>query len=152
MNLSKSVSIHVDVPPERAFHVFTDRMVSWWPLQKGYTHGGNRAAEVHLEGWIGGRFYERLTDGTEYEIGRVLTYDPPRQVIFTWESQSWQAPTEVDVRFTADGGGTRVDLEHRGWENIGPSGAEIATGYAAGWQEVLGAYAVQANREEQVSR
>jgi uncharacterized protein YndB with AHSA1/START domain len=147
MSLTKSVSIHVNAQPDRAFQVFTDRMTEWWPLQKGYTHGGDRAAEIHLEGRPGGRLYERFADGEEYEVGRVTAFDPPRRVVFTWTSPSWQAPTEVDVRFTPDGRGTRVDLEHRGWESIGPIGPEDSASYGTGWQEVLGAYAAMAERE-----
>jgi len=152
MSLAKSVSIHVKAPMDRAFHVFTDRVTDWWPLDKGYSHGGDRHAEIHLEGREGGRFYERFSDGEEFEVGRVLTYQPPSRVVFSWQSPGWAAPTEVEVRFTPHDAGTRVELEHRGWERIGPSGPQVAEFLGGGWQEVLRAYVEAANREEMPSQ
>ena len=46
------------------------------------------------------------------------------------------APTEVEVRFTPDGDGTRVVLEHRHWERLG-EGAAGAGRYDGGWVMVL---------------
>ena len=64
---------------------------------------------------VGGRFYERYADGTEFDIGHVTAYQPPTLVGFTWRVQSWGVTTQVEVRFIADGAGTRVELEHSGW-------------------------------------
>jgi uncharacterized protein YndB with AHSA1/START domain len=52
-----------------------------------------------------------------------------------------EAATEVEVRFTPDGAGTRVELEHRGWERLGATAAESREGYNGGWNEVLARYA-----------
>jgi hypothetical protein len=52
--------------------------------------------------------------------------------------------TEIDVRFTADGAGTIVLLEHRGWERLGPDGAAIAARWANGWPRVVAAFAGRA--------
>jgi hypothetical protein len=77
---------------------------------------GGKNAKVFLEGRVGGRFYERRADGTEYQIGEVTSYQPPSLVTFTWRAPSWDVTTQVELRFSAEAGGTRVELEHSGWE------------------------------------
>jgi uncharacterized protein YndB with AHSA1/START domain len=138
MKISKS--IHVNRSLEDAFRLFTAELGKWWPLKEGFSFGRERAHEIFLEGRVGGRLFERYTDGTEFEIGRVTLYQPPRCVVFTWRPPEWEGPTEVEVRFAADGSGTRLELEHRGWE-IGPQAAEQAKRYEGGWDIVLARYA-----------
>jgi hypothetical protein len=59
-----------------AFDLFTRDVGAWWPLDRA-SFGGDRALEVHFEPYVGGRFYERYTDGEEHTGGRVLRWDPP---------------------------------------------------------------------------
>jgi len=71
----------------------------------------------------------------------VLTWEPPARVVIAWHvSPDTPAPTEVEVRFTPDGEGTRVDLEHRNWERAGEAGAGMRDGYDSGWDAVLAPY------------
>ena len=97
---------------------------------------------MFLEGRIGGRFYERFTDGTEFEVGRVTAFRPPHVVSLTWKAPDWEGPTEVEIRFIADGAGTRVELEHRGWEQ-GPTMEETGKRYDGGWDIILARYVSQ---------
>ena len=60
--------------------------------------------------------YERAPDGQEHDWAAILVYEPPHRVVLEWKVNSAAPPTEVEVRFTQDGDGTRVELEHRGWE------------------------------------
>ena len=46
-----------------------------------------------------------------------------------------RGPTELEIRFTPEGAKTRVDLEHRGWDD--PEGR---ANYGPGWDYVLGHY------------
>jgi hypothetical protein len=46
----------------------------------------------------------------------------------------------VELRFTDNGFGTRVELEHRGWEMLGERAAEVREGYNTGWVPVLARY------------
>lgn len=123
-----------------AFRLFTDGIGSWWPLHEGYSYAGARARDVYLEAFAGGRFYERLTDGDELVVGRVLVCEPPTRIVFTWQGADWPAATEVEVLFTAEGDETRVDLEHRGWEHLGPSAEEQRRAFANGWPTVFSRY------------
>jgi uncharacterized protein YndB with AHSA1/START domain len=148
MKVSRSVS--VGVPPDRAFAAFTEEIGRWWPLADGYGFAGDRWGDMVIEGREGGRVYERARDGEVFHIGSVRVYEPPWRIVFTWgeATEEWAAPTEVEVRFTEEAGGTRVALEHRAFEAIGPQGQETAKEYERGWAFVLERFAGHAGREE----
>jgi uncharacterized protein YndB with AHSA1/START domain len=116
-----------------AFRLFTDDIATWWPF-KTHSYGGEDVETAIFEGRAGGRLYERQRDGTEREWGEVLAWDPPNRFVLAWKICE---PTEVEVRMTAEGDATRVELEHRGWENVDPERAAQYGGYAAGWGAVL---------------
>jgi uncharacterized protein YndB with AHSA1/START domain len=137
-------SVHVDLPPSEAFRLFTDGIGEWWPLEEGYSYGGDRADSIFLEPVVGGRFFERFVDGDELQVGTVLSCLAPDRIVFTWRSPEWPGDTEVEVHFVPDGAGTSVLLEHRGWERLGPDGAAIAAQWANGWPRVVGAFAARA--------
>lgn len=129
-------SVTVNVPVERAFEAFTDGITSWWPLDT-HSYGGEKAKAAVFEGKVGGRVYERQEDGTEADWGEVVAWEPPSRFLLDWKI----CPSEVEVRFTDEGGGvTRVDLEHRGWERAGEGAEKMRENYAGGWDHVLGKY------------
>ena len=130
----------------RAFEVFTAGIGSWWPLV-GHSVGDDRSESIEMECHVEGRLVERIQGGEEAEWGRVLTWDPPRRVVFSWyPGRMGQTPTEVEVRFEAiDEDRTRVQLEHRGWERVTPERLEVRPSYVEGWGVVLGHYAAVAN-------
>ena len=112
-------SVRVARPQEDAFRVFTEEIAAWWPLDTHSIGKDGRPAETAvLEGREGGRFYERTGSGTEL-WGTVLVWEPPSRVVISWELVPGRPPTEVEVRFSAEGEGTRVELEHRGFERLG---------------------------------
>ncbi len=127
-------SIRVERPPETSFKVFCEEISQWWP--GGF---GGEGTKLFLEGRVGGRFYERAVDGTEFDIGRVTAYQPPTFVAFTWRAPSWDSETQVAVHFHAEGGGTRVELEHSGWE-LDEKTRNARKSYEGGWDIVLGRY------------
>jgi uncharacterized protein YndB with AHSA1/START domain len=115
-------SILVKAPPERAFEVFTTGIGRWWP--QSHHIGKAEMQDAIMEPRAGGRWYERGADGSECEWGRVLAWEPPQRVVLAWQlAADWQYDpnlvTEVEVRFTPEGNGTRVDLEHRNLERFG---------------------------------
>jgi uncharacterized protein YndB with AHSA1/START domain len=129
-------SIKVERPPQIAFRIFCEAIGQWWP--KGPSFKGNLGDTI-LEGRIGGRFFQRYTDGTEYEIGRVTAYEPPSIVAFTWHAPSWDTTTQVEIRFSPEAGGTRVELEHSGWE-LSAKTRDARNNYDSGWGAILGHY------------
>ncbi len=136
-------SITVDCPVEHAFSTFTERIHDWWPLE---THsievdeGGPKPETVIFDG-PGGRVYERTTKGEELDWAHVVAFEPPHRLVLTWNPSREERPrTEIEVIFTEEDGQTRVDLEHRGWENLGERGALVRQGYDSGWPGVLAAF------------
>jgi len=139
-------SVFVELGADDAFRLFTDGIGQWWPLDEGFSYGGDRAREIFLEPREGGRFYERFIDGDELQVGTVIACTPPRNIVFTWRSPDWRAETEVEVTFVAGDRGTTVEVEHRGFDRLGPDGAAIAQRWVGGWPRVVRAYADTANR------
>ena len=130
-------SIRVERSPEISFRVFVEAIGEWWP--KGPSFNGKVLKDMVIEGKVGGRFFERYTDGTEYEIGRITDFQPPAMVGFTWRAPSWDCNTQVQIRFTAEGSGTRVELEHSGWEQA-ENLRETRKNYHQGWDFILRQY------------
>ena len=124
-------SIVVEAPIERAFSVFTQDFDSIKPREHNML--AVEIAETVFELREGGRIYDRGVDGSECQWARVLAYEPPDRVVFSWDiSPQWQIETdlektsEVEVRFIPETPErTRVELEHRnldrhgeGWEGV----------------------------------
>jgi uncharacterized protein YndB with AHSA1/START domain len=141
LDTSVRTSITVEAPIERAFETFTAGMGTWWPE----THHILQAelAEMVFEPFVGGNVYDRGVDGSECRWARVLAYEPPHRVVFSWDiDTSWQIETdhsktsEVEVRFTAAGSDrTEVTLEHRNLDHHGEGweGMRDAVGSPGGW-------------------
>jgi uncharacterized protein YndB with AHSA1/START domain len=73
---------------------------------------------------VGGRLFEAFSDdpGDVFEVGRVLAWEPGERLVLEWRLTNF-APgerTEVEVRFEAEDGGTRVTIEHRGGSALRP--------------------------------
>jgi len=124
-------SVVVDAPIEDAFRIFTEDFDKVKPRDHNLLDVD--IAESVFEPRVGGRIFDRGVDGSECQWARVLAYEPPSRVVFSWDiGPTWQIETdlektsEVEVRFTPEGDGrTRVELEHRnldrhgeGWEGM----------------------------------
>ena len=135
-------SVGVDCPVEEAWEVFTTGIYTWWPTDR-HSLFGEDVRDVVFEGQAGGQVYEVGPDGARQPWADVLVWEPPRRLVLAWNTGASRGdPTEVEVRLTAyeDGSGTRVDLEHRGWERW--EDGETARGnYDTGWELVLGRFA-----------
>jgi uncharacterized protein YndB with AHSA1/START domain len=151
-----STSIVVDAPAAHAFAVFTEDMDSWWPQEHHILQAP--LARMVLEPRVGGAIYDVGTDGSECHWARVLAYEPPRRIVFSWDiNLQWQIETdptktsEVEVRFVADGPArTRVDLVHRHLDRVGDGweGMRDAVGSDGGWNVGLRAFAQRLQQEK----
>lgn len=130
-------TITVDAAPETAFETFTRQIGSWWPTAS-HSIFEDRVQEVVFDERVGGRVYERNADGEEADWADVVEWEPHSRFVLRWRVNPERGPTEVEVRFTPEGDGTRVDLEHRGWDAIGDEAGRA--GYDTGWGFVLGHY------------
>jgi len=138
-------SLRVKAAPERAFEVFTAGLGRWWPLNHGIGKTPRKA--VAMETRLGGRWYELAEDGTETNVGRIILWEPPQRFVMTWDINSqWKPDTtvgsEVEVRFIAESAGvTRVELEHRKFEQLGAEGgAKMRGDVDRGWPGMLERY------------
>jgi len=126
-----SKTVVVSAPIEKAFQVFTQDFGRFKPPEHNLLTAP--MAETVFEPRVGGYLYDRAVDGSECRWARILAYEPPYRVVFSWDiSPAWQVETdlektsEVEVRFVAETPGrTRVELQHRhlerhgeGWEGI----------------------------------
>jgi hypothetical protein len=132
----------VKAAPQRAFEIFTAGMGGWWPRDKSI--GSTPIADVIMEPFAGGRWYERSADGSECEWGKVLVWEPGKRVTLNWQiGATWQynadLHTEVEISFRPAGEGTQVTLEHRNIESISAS-PELRNGLDSGWQQILGSF------------
>ena len=146
--LTVTRSITVNASRERAFAVFTEKFFTWWP--KTHHIGKAELADAVIEPRMGGRWYERGTDGVECDWGVVLAYDPPERVVLSWHLQGdWSydpdpaKASEVEVEFTKETDGrTKVSLTHRHIERHDVPD-KVAAGVEApsGWGGILADYA-----------
>lgn len=126
------LEIVVEAPIERAFTVFTERFGDIKPPEHNLL--SSPIADTVLEPHVGGHIVDRAVDGSECRWARILAFDPPHRLVFSWDiNPRWQLEgdpeltSEVEVRFVADGPErTLVELEHRnldrhgsGWESLG---------------------------------
>jgi uncharacterized protein YndB with AHSA1/START domain len=139
----------VEAPIDRAFMVFTERFGDFKPLEHNLL--GAPITETVFEPRVGGNIYDRAEDGSECRWARILAYDPPDLVVFSWDiSPRWQLETdpeltsEVEVRFFAETPRrTRVELEHRHIDRHGPGWQAVREGVdeGEGWPLYLARYA-----------
>lgn len=131
--------VTVDCAVEEAFRVFTEDAMSWWPVATHSIHETVR--EIVFEPGEGGEVYEVSTAGEKGHWATVTGWDPPARLVLAWNILERPGEqTEVEVRFTPEGDGTRVELEHRGWEALAEAAAEKRADYDTGWGHVLGRY------------
>jgi uncharacterized protein YndB with AHSA1/START domain len=148
---SFQTSITVDAPLERAFSVFVDEFDRIKPREHNLL--GADIAQTVFEPRAGGHIYDRGVDGSECRWARVLEYEPPDRVVFSWDiSPHWQLvadpdeASEVEVRFVPETPArTRVELEHRNLDRHGDGWEGVRAGVesAGGWPLYLRRYAEQ---------
>jgi uncharacterized protein YndB with AHSA1/START domain len=146
-------SIVVEAPIERAFSVFTDGFGTFKPREHNMLEVD--IAETVFESHVGGNIYDRGVDDSECRWARVLAFEPPDRVVFSWDiSPQWQIETdldktsEVEVRFIAEAPErTRVELEHRNLDRHGDGweAARDGVGGDQGWPLYLERFADQAS-------
>ncbi len=148
----------VDVAIEHAFSVFVEQMERWWPA----THhiAPTPFTAIVVEPRVGGRWYEIDAHGNECEWGKVLAWDPPRRVMFSWhvgpghDRPDWTFDpdpskcSEVEIRFTAESPVTTlVELTHSKLERHGEGYEQLRALFdgPGAWSGILALYAELAN-------
>ena len=143
----RQISVHV--PIESAFAVFTERFGDFTPPEHNLL--GAPITETVFEPRVGGTIFDRAVDGAECHWARILAYEPPTRVVFSWDiGPGWEiefdpeCTSEVEVRFIAETPQrTRLELEHRHIDRHGPGWEAVSEGVSdgAGWPLYLTGYA-----------
>ncbi len=129
------IAEEIGCPPEHAFRTWTERFSQWWP--RSHTVSGAPEAIV-LEPEVGGRIYERTPDGAEVDWGWITGWDPPHGLAYRWHLRRDAADaTDVEIRFVADGSGTRMEITHTGWERLGAEAETWRDANRGGWGGLL---------------
>lgn len=144
--------IVVEAPIDRAFQVFVEEFDRIKPREHNMLTVD--IAETVFEPRVGGHIYDRGTDGSECRWARVLAYEPPDRLVFSWDiGPHWQLEadldraSEVEVRFTAESPDrTRLELEHRHLDRHGEGWEGLREGVGAdqGWPLYLERFATVA--------
>jgi uncharacterized protein YndB with AHSA1/START domain len=154
------VTTVVDVDPATAFDVFTNDIGLWWRREPRYRFTPHRPGILCFEPGAGGRLIEvdESTGRESFEVGRVLIWQPGARLVFEFRGDSFGPGdrTEVEVTFAAEGRGTRLTLEHRGWDRL-PPGHPARQGYTGQaftdmiglrWADLLTAIRARARSKE----
>ena len=146
---SVQASIVVEASIERAFQVFTSEFDSIKPHEHNLLQV--EIAETVLEPHVGGYIYDRGVDGSECRWARMLAYEPPHRLVFSWDiGPTWQIEpdpaktSEVEVRFIAEAPErTRVEINHHNIDRHGEGWEGVREGVASneGWPLYLQRYA-----------
>ena len=141
--------IVVNAPIADAFKVFTERFGDFKPREHNLLRAA--IADTVFEPRVGGNIYDRGVDGSECRWARILVYEPPDRVVFSWDiSPRWNIESnpdltsEVEVRFFAETSErTRVELEHRNLDRHGAGWESVRDGVdnEGGWPLYLQRYA-----------
>jgi uncharacterized protein YndB with AHSA1/START domain len=131
-------TILIEKPVAGVFDFFT-RMSEWWPLSS-HSMGREKSGGIEFPGKAGLEISESLADGARHIWGRVVRYEPPTELVFTWHpGRPPTEATEVEVRFYPEGPSlTRVELIHRGWRVLAGEPVNWRGEYDRGWDFVFG--------------
>ena len=77
------LEVVVDADRARAFEVFTADFGGFKPPEHNLMDVP--IAETVFEPRVGGHIVDRGTDGTECRWARILAYEPPDRVVFSWD-------------------------------------------------------------------
>lgn len=145
------VALRVKATPERAFEVFTAEIGDWWRPNGLFQTTPRAPGRLAFDA---GRLVETLENGKIFEIGKVLAWEPPARLVFSWRQASFPPDlvTEVEVTFEAVGQETRVSVEHRGFSQVpadsaarhGFPDAALLAHLAAFWQAQIRAVGARA--------
>ncbi len=114
------VALRIAAPPEAVFDAFTGDIALWWRPNALFSFTPRSPGVMAFED---GRLVERLASGKVFEVGQVRVWERGARLVFGWRQASF-APdqdTEVEVRFEPVDEGTRVTVEHRGWDSVPPA-------------------------------
>ncbi|HEV2456995.1 MAG TPA: SRPBCC domain-containing protein [Ktedonobacterales bacterium] len=141
---SVSATVEVALDPATAFAVFTEEIGRWWRPGPINWNDPRKAVGIRIEPGVGGRWIEVYDAAKDegFECGRITVWEPGVRFAFLYRDAGHAIDdTGVEVRFESIGGGTRVTLEHSGWERLDAERASPSRETKRwGWANILGWY------------
>jgi Activator of Hsp90 ATPase homolog 1-like protein len=139
-----NLSFEIDCTVEHAFEIWTTRLSTWWP--KGHSASGDPHTVAMLEPRLGGRIFERTSDGTEIDWGVITIWNPPSQLGYEWHiTRDRSEATDVLLNFVDLGDDrTRLDIVQSGWERLGAQGAAFRNANTGGWNALIPSFVAAA--------
>ena len=157
---SVRVTTVVAVDPPTAFEIFTADVDAWWKYGPRFRTGRRGESEMRFEPGVGGRLVEVFDENADpFVLGRITSWEPPTGLAFEMGGRDFRPgeTTWVDVRFEPVEAGTRVTVEHRGWDAF-PEDHPVRHGLGAGgaftsmmsvfWADLLSAHRMRVEQEE----
>ncbi|MDB5131233.1 MAG: ATPase [Mucilaginibacter sp.] len=135
--------VTVEASQETAFNVFTQKMDLWWP--KTHHVGKTPLVESVLEPGANGRWYSKHEDGSEVNVGYVLSWSPYGHLVLAWQidgnfQYDPNLVTEVEIKFIDEGPKkTRIQMEHRDLHKL-TGGAKVIADMDGGWEYIMNLY------------
>ena len=123
----------INRPPERVWEVMTrEGLVEEW---LGCMRYKSEVGHIfYMQPDPAKRAADDVAGATHCEM---LALDAPRVMRFSWFYPDMPR-TEVEIRLTAEGESTRVNLVHRGWDQFdGEMIQQIRDGLAGGWSSYV---------------
>lgn len=71
-------------------------------------------------------------------LSRVLEIEAPRRLVYSWVIDTPPLETLVSIDLAEDPAGTRITLEHSGWDGLSEADLPIRDRHDAGWDHLLG--------------
>ena len=133
-DLTVNIEKTIHAPIERVYDAWLDpSLVAQW-----FAPPPMRAEVQTLEAEAGGSYRIDMVppEGPIMTVtGTYETLERPRRLVFGWDwGEISEAPSQVEVNFSATDGGTRLVLEHR---RLAPPAVEA---HADGWVGILSAF------------
>jgi uncharacterized protein YndB with AHSA1/START domain len=133
--------VQIAAPPERIFQALTASalLMRWWNGE-----GGRCRVKIwEIEPRLGGRMRHVVEDpsttmlpgGEGVITGKIVEFDPPRTLVYTWLADFHSQPEVVTLvrwELVPDQGGTLVKMTHSGLKPL-----TEGVSYAQGWPGVI---------------
>lgn len=126
------VEFSVVLPPRKTWDILTEaqHIEKWW---------GNN---VLLERMRGGKFSEDWTDedgAPRHTDGIVTALEESKRLQLTWQDDGWHQETRVEFMLSPNENGTRIYLQHSGWEkfDIEADRQRAVDSYREGWDALM---------------